>query len=85
MRTQTDLHNRIASQHASNERAMGTFHPAGTADTPMVMPLVQIEIRPGGVAVQDVSPIYVGGGPGHAPIPATAPHRWFQLYAAGRP
>lgn len=84
MQTQTDLHHRIAYQHASNNVAMGDFHPYGTPDTPMVMPITRIQIRPGGVAVEDMAPLYLGG-PGHPPMAATAPHTWFQLYAAGRP
>lgn len=84
MRTQTDLHERIAYQHGSNAAAMGDYHPWGTSDTPMMMPLVRVQIRPGGVMVEDVAPLYVGAGT-HAPVPATAPHTWFQLFAAGRP
>lgn len=84
MQTQTELHERIAYQHRSNELAMGDYHPYGTADTPMVMPLVLVQVQPTGVAVQDMAPLYTGGI-GHAPIPATAPHKWFQLFAAGRP
>lgn len=84
MRAQTDLHHRIAYQHGSNQAAMGAYHPWGTSDTPMVMPIVRIQVRPGGVAVEDMVPIY-GAGPTRGPIPATAPHTWFQLYAAGRP
>lgn len=84
MRTQSELHHRIAYQHRSNEQAMAAYHPAGTEATPMVMPTVKIEVRPGGVAVQDMVPLNVGAGT-FAPVPATAPHTWFQLYAAGRP
>lgn len=84
MRTQTDLHHRIAYQHQANEVAMGDYHPYGTADTPMTMPVTRIEIRPGGAMVEDMAPLYTGSR-GYAPVPATAPHTWFQLYAAGRP
>jgi hypothetical protein len=83
MRTQTELHHRIAYQHGSSAAAMGAYHPYGTADTPMTMPLVRIEIRPGGAIVEDMAPLYTAGRTG--PVPATAPHTWFQLYAAGRP
>jgi hypothetical protein len=83
---------RISAVGANQENALGTYHPAGTADTPMVMPLVLVEVGPqtspgvtgepgwGYARVQEMQPII---GPKGEPIPATAPRRWAQLYAAG--
>lgn len=68
--------------------AMGQYHPAGTAATPMVMPLAQVTVTaaPAGqyqtVAYQDLTPIWTADG---AAIPATTPGNWGQLAAAGRP
>jgi hypothetical protein len=66
------------AQAAVNEQA----HPYGTADTPMVMPLTRIQIGSTGLAYDELTPLVMPDG---RMIPATAPHTWFQLYAAGRP
>lgn len=60
------------------------YHPYGTGATPMVMPLTLVEIYGEGMTCQDMRPLYAGDASG-APIPATAPGSWGQLYAAGRP
>lgn len=81
------LQHRVADVGTVNARAMGQYHPAGTAATPMVMPLAHVQIVPttGGyatVAYQDMTPIWTTDG---AAIPATAPGSWGQLIPAGRP
>jgi hypothetical protein len=48
----------------------------------MVMPLTLVQVTASGVQVSEATPLYAG--PRGAPIPATAPGRWQQLYAAGR-
>jgi hypothetical protein len=64
---------------------------AGSGASPaavMVMPLALVEIvRAQGTpyvtaGMQDLAPIFTSDG---APVPATAPGRWAQLRAAGRP
>jgi hypothetical protein len=74
--------NRIAATGSNMTSAMGTYHPYGTAATPMVMPLQLVTVSMGGVTVQDMHPLYTEDG---AIIPATAPGSWGQLRAAGRP
>jgi hypothetical protein len=87
------LGRRIASVGGNQESAMGRYHPAGTADTPMVMPLVLVEVGPqtsAGIStgepgwnyarVQEMTPLI---GPKGEPIPATAPRRWAQVFEAG--
>jgi hypothetical protein len=73
---------RFASQPAHQRRVDADAHPWGTGDTPMVMPMTLIQIGSDGIAYQDMHPLIMPDG---RMIPATAPHRWFQLYAAGRP
>lgn len=60
--------------------AMGNAHPAPPQE--MVMPMTLVQVTASGVQVSDAVPLYAG--PRGAPIPATAPGRWQQLYAAGR-
>ena len=81
------LHHRIKAQAANANGAMGGAHPYGTADTPMLMPLVAVttSASAGGAeitsAVQDLVPLVTADG---AVVPATGPGRWDQLRAAGR-
>jgi len=61
----------------------------GQASPPsvMVMPLAQVSVYPhpgagySTLAYRGLTPIYTADG---AAVPATAPGRWAQLYAAGR-
>lgn len=76
------LHSRIRGQHGANAAALAAFHPAGTADTPHVMPLALVRFAPSGASVEVMAPIYTPTG---RPIPATAPGRWDQVMMAGRP
>lgn len=72
---------RFARQPGAQRAVEQTYHPWGTEDTPMVMPMVLVQIGPDGIAMQDMVPLTAPDG---RMIPATADHRWFQLYAAGR-
>ena len=73
---------RFARQPAAQARVNETYHPWGTADTPMVMPMTLVQVGSTGIAYQDMHPLVMPDG---RMIPATASHTWFQLYAAGRP
>jgi hypothetical protein len=53
----------------------------GTLDGPMMHPTQHIQIYRGTIASQDLMPIIATDG---APIPATSPGTWGQLYAVGR-
>ena len=76
------LHRRIAQSGTTQQRAMGGYHPWGTAATPMVMPLAVVTQTQDGVTYQEMTPLVTTDG---AIIPATAPGSWGQLHAAGRP
>ena len=60
------------------------YHPWGTGDTPMVMPLAVVTFHQDGATYQDLCPLYTGDV-NAAPLPATAPGSWGQVHAAGRP
>jgi len=73
---------RIARQPGAQAAVDRQAHPWGTPDTPMVMPMTLVQVGSTGLAYQELTPLYMPDG---RAIPATAPHTWFQLYAAGRP
>jgi len=90
------LHRRIAGQHRNMHahaaahhtpvvnaggEPMGTYHPAPPQT--MVMPLTIVQMTADGVQVREAVPLWAG--PRGAPVPATAPGRWVQVHAAGRP
>jgi len=75
------LRNRIASVGSANYEAMGNYHPAGTADTPMVMPIHRVIMTADGATVERLTPMVTNQGV----IPASAPGQWGQVHAAGRP
>lgn len=74
------LRSRIAAQAAGHAAAPGDAHPYGNADTPMVMPMVHVELGGGGAAVQQMIPLITANG---AMIPATAPGQFGQVHIAG--
>jgi hypothetical protein len=78
------LMRRIANCGTNHQQVMGDFHPYGTEATPMVMTMPRVQVTAGGIAVDQLEPLYAAG-PTRAPIAATAPGQWQQLYAAGRP
>ena len=74
--------------HAAQQLAPAIPSATGTAiphpDMPvMTMPLTLVEMTASGQQVSSALPLYAG--PGGAPVPATAPGQWQQIYAAGRP
>lgn len=79
----SDLHRRIAGVESNPAAAIGHFHPV--ADMPMRAPTTAVRVSADRVQVEDLVPLYVASGTSAAPVPASRPGRWFQLYAAGRP
>jgi hypothetical protein len=57
------------------------MHPAGNADTPMVMPMTAVYFGGGGAWVEQMAPIVTANG--GAPVPATGPGRYGQVAIAG--
>lgn len=74
------LRDRIAGQPAAAAAAAAGYHPHGNADTPMMMPMVAVQVGPGGSYVQQMMPIITANG---APIAATAPGRYDQVVMSG--
>jgi hypothetical protein len=67
-----------------NGGAQAVYHPYGTGGTPMVMPLALVRVTQDGMTYETMQPLFTGDV-NAAPLPATAPGSWGQLYAAGRP
>lgn len=74
------LRRRIATQATAGAAAHSGYHPYGTPDTPMRMPMVHVVFGPGGVAVAQLVPLITANG---APIPASAPGTYGQVSIAG--
>jgi len=70
------------SRRVSEPGQMAAYHPVGTGATPMTMPLAQVRITQDGMTYETLQPIFTGDV-NAAPVPATAPGSWGQLYAAG--
>lgn len=62
--------------------AMGAYHPYGTPDTPMIMPITRVLMTADGASVERLTPLVTANG---AMVPASAPGTWGQVHAAGRP
>lgn len=77
-----NLRSRIAAVGGNQAAALGHFHPAATIPGGMRAPMTAFYVSADKVQVQQCAPLYAG--PAAAPVPATAPGRWFQLTAAGR-
>ena len=75
------LHRRIAGQAGNQAAAQGSYHPWGTADTPMVMPVNRIEITPIGATFEEMHVIIAANG---APIAGASDHAWGTVLPAGR-
>lgn len=73
------LHARLTRQQPA-AAAAGDLHPAGTADTPMVMPMARVYFGGGGAWVEQMMPMITANG---AMIPATATGQYGQVYMAG--
>lgn len=76
------LRRRIAGVGNNQAQAMAAYHPYGSADTPMTMPIHQVIMTGSGAQVQRLTPLVTANG---AMIPASAPGTWGQVVAAGRP
>jgi hypothetical protein len=75
------LRRRIIGQSRNAAAAAGDYHPYGTVDTPMTMPMVHVEFGGGGAMVQQMTGITAGRNGGV--IPATAPGTFGQVHLAG--
>ena len=76
------LRSRIAYQSGHARRAQAGYHPYGTADTPMTMPMTRVLFSGGGATVQQMTGLVTAGG---AVIPATAPGRFGQVTVSPTP
>ncbi len=74
------LHRRIARQPTAGRQAMGDFHPV--APQPMDWSVVRVTFTGDGATIEEMVPLWTADG---APVPATGPGHWDQLYAAGSP
>ncbi len=74
------LRARIAGQAGNTRAAAAGYHPYGTADTPMVTPMVHVQYAGGSTFVQQMHGLVTANG---AVIPATAPGRFGQVAIAG--
>jgi hypothetical protein len=77
----TTLSRRIAGVGGNLAASIGDYHPV--ASMPMQAPVPLVRVSADRVQISECVPLYAGVTA--APVPATAPGRWFQLYAAGRP
>ncbi len=85
IRTQR-LRHRIHGHSGTQAAVQGSYHPAGTAATPMSMPVSVVIVSAAQgqyvtLGSMEYSPLFTTDG---AVIPAVAPGRWGQLAAAGR-
>jgi hypothetical protein len=70
------LHSRIVRQHTNHRVAQAQFHPHGTVDTPMTMPMTRVQFGGGGAMVEQMTGLVTANG---AVIPATAPGQFGQV------
>lgn len=77
-----NLRSRIATVGGNQAAAQGGYHPSASIPGGMVMPLTSYYVTADRVQVQQMVPLYTD--PTAAPVPATAPGQWAQVYAAGR-
>lgn len=82
------LRHRVAAMGTMQQQAQvaAGYHPVGTAETPMVMPVAAVVVSAAQgqyvtLGSMEYSPLFTADG---AVIPAVAPGRWAQLAAAGR-
>ncbi len=76
------LHRRIAGQAGNQAAAQSGYHPWGTPDTPMVMPMHRTELTPIGATFEEAHVIIAANG---APIPGVSNHAWGTVRPAGHP
>jgi len=79
------LRDRIAGQHRAGTAAAASYHPWGTADTPLVMPMAVM--RYGGTTTgETVTGVeQVITAPDGRMIPMTGPAGYGRVHKAGRP
>lgn len=70
------LRNRIHGQAGAARAAAAEYHPHGTPDTPMTMPMTRVFFGGGGADVEQMIPLVTASG---AAVPATAPGRYGQV------
>lgn len=76
------LHRRLA---AGPQMAAGSWHPYGTAATPMIMPVAHIAYGSGTGTYADLYPSVPATGDVNAvPLAVVAPGSWGNVVAAGR-
>lgn len=75
------LHHRITRQASNHAEAQAGYHPWGTPDTPMVMPMHRTELTPIGATFEEAHVIIAANG---APIPGVSNHAWGTVLPAGR-
>lgn len=75
------LHRRIVGQAGNHAAAMSSYHPWGTADTPVVMPGFRMDLTPAGATFEEAHVIIAANG---APIPGISNHAWGTVLPAGR-
>lgn len=78
----TELRSRIAGVGGNQAAAIGHWHPSASIPGGMRAPTVAVIVTADRVQVSHMTPLYAD--PNGAPIPASAPGRWQQIYAAGR-
>lgn len=76
------LQHRIRRQAGHQAAAQAEYHPWGTPDTPMVMPMFRMDITPIGATFEEAHVIIAADG---APIPGVSNHAWGTVRPAGRP
>lgn len=78
----TELRSRIRGVESNQAAAIGQYHPSASIPGGMVMPMPKVIVTADAVQVHQQAALYTD--PNGAPVPATAPGNWFNLYAAGR-
>lgn len=76
------LRTRIGNQAGNQREAMAAYHPYGTGDTPMVMPMHRYTVTPDGIAVEQMHPVPHPAGYHVAAVPRGS---WGHVRAAGQP
>jgi hypothetical protein len=77
------LRRRIVGQAGNARAAASDYHPYGTADTPMVMPMVHVQFNSGGALVQQMAGIVTPNGAVIPAVPA-APFGHVPIAGGGR-
>ncbi len=76
------LHSRIVSQSSNHRVAQAGYHPYGTVDTPMTMPMTRVVLGSGGATLEQMTALVTANG---AVIPATVPGRFGQVILTPMP